>query len=301
LNLRPSLRGSHDTLIGGFASARASIRRLRVYYKTVGLFYQVFTNYLRALWFPFFGAGRFIVRAGKLQLDVPQKFWTMLPTAARLSLLGARAHWNDDHVRVSYNGLELISPPLSKMIALSLKEIFVHDVYRLRESNLSGKVVLDVGAYVGDSSIAFALRGATVHAFEPEPRCHSYLRENVRLNRLDHKVHVHTVGLSYKDETIDEAGVTGANGPIFMVDARAYLRRHGIDRVDLLKLDCEGCEYDLFRPDSYLLQLRPQQIVMEYHRGGQNLCDLLNDLGYSVDWPRPEDSVGYLYARLNGR
>ena len=48
-----------------------------------------------------------------------------------------------------------------------------------------GRVVVDVGAYVGDSSIYFALRGAKkVYAIEPDRDAYSELLVNIELNNV---------------------------------------------------------------------------------------------------------------------
>jgi hypothetical protein len=37
--------------------------------------------------------------------------------------------------------------------------------------------------------------------------------------------------------------------------------------VDLLKMDCEGCEYPMFEDERLLDHLAPAEIVMRYHQG----------------------------------
>lgn len=212
----------------------------------------------------------------------------MLPTASRLVMFGAHPIWDNGRLHIRYDGIQLVSPPLGKMIGNSLREIFVEDVYRLGARDLTGKIVLDVGAYIGDSSVAFACRGAMVHAFEPFPEFRSYLADNIRLNALDGKIKIHGVGFADRDVP------AGADG-IRLVDAFRYLDEHHIERVDILKLDCEGCEYALFKDDRFLARLQPSEIVMEYHRGGEALYRFFCERGYTVDWPERMDNVGYMY------
>jgi FkbM family methyltransferase len=58
-------------------------------------------------------------------------------------------------------------------------------------------VLLDVGANVGMYSIyAASLRGAVVHAFEPESQNYAILNQNILLNRLDRQVTAYCVALS---------------------------------------------------------------------------------------------------------
>jgi hypothetical protein len=212
----------------------------------------------------------------------------MLPTAARLAAIGATPRWDDGHMRVSYHGMKFVAPWHGKMMGESLKEVFIEDAYHVQGRDLTGKVVLDVGAYIGDSTIAFALRGARVHAFEPIAEFHECLAETVRLNGCAGKVVLHAVGLADKD-TVGPDGMK-------LVDAFRYLDEQHIEHVDILKLDCEGCEYELLRDDRLLKRLRPAEVVLEYHRGGASLHRFFRERGYSVEWPEHENPVGYLYA-----
>lgn len=83
--------------------------------------------------------------------------------------------------------------PRSDPVALSvLAEIFVDKQWSFL--NVKNKVVIDVGAYIGDSAIYFVRRGARkVICFEPHPLLYRYLIENIKLNKCEDKV----VALNY--------------------------------------------------------------------------------------------------------
>jgi len=52
--------------------------------------------------------------------------------------------------------------------------------------DVDGKVVIDVGAYVGDSAIYFALKCAKrIIAVEPHPGAYAEMLDNIRLNNLE--------------------------------------------------------------------------------------------------------------------
>jgi FkbM family methyltransferase len=52
--------------------------------------------------------------------------------------------------------------------------------------DVKDRIVIDIGAYVGDSSIYFALKGAKkVIAIEPRPKAFEELVSNIRLNGLE--------------------------------------------------------------------------------------------------------------------
>lgn len=299
-------------------SVRRRYRTFRLYYKSFGLFYRALRNWPAAAWLPFFGAGDFKPRAGGTPVHVPRDLWTMLPMVSRLLLCGARPEWRDDALDVSFGALTFSAPPRDKSIGTSLREIFVEDVYRLRGSDLHGQTVIDVGANIGDSSLAFAQHGAMVHAFEPLPYLRVFLERNIANNRMQDKIIPHAVGLSNRDEelrvqisiastsTSTATAVPSAKGgrhpengylqDLKLVHAVPYFKSHGITRADVLKLDCEGCEYALFENSELLDYLKPQRIIMEYHRGGHELNSFLQQQGYEVVWSKDDSPVGYIHA-----
>jgi len=113
-------------------------------------------------------------------------------------------------------------------------------------------VVVDVGAYVGEFAVAVAQRsGATVHAFEPVPA----FAEQARAAAIQCKsVHVHAFGLSNRNETssisIEGLASSRKRQADEMIkaefrDAPEVLEGLGIRRIDLLKINIEGGEYEL--------------------------------------------------------
>ncbi|MFZ5452687.1 MAG: FkbM family methyltransferase [Thermodesulfobacteriota bacterium] len=267
------------------------ITSIRLYYKSSALFSQALKNYRRAWWLPLRGAGTFFPRGGETPIHIPKGYWTMLPTACRLSLMGAHPEWLDGKMKITFREFCFFAPGLEKSPAQYLKDIFIDDVYRLENLDLTGMTVLDVGANIGDSSIALASRGAKVHAFEPLSSLSELLFANVRVNHLEDRIVVHPVGLSHQDEVISLE-----NDKLVLVEAVNYLKAQGLAGVDLIKLDCEGCEYHLLEDQDFLSLLQPQRIICEYHHGGAELNRRLAECGYEMDWPEREDPVGYLYA-----
>ena len=116
-------------------------------------------------------------------------------------------------------------------------------------------VVIDAGAHVGDWCSAMVERyGCTIHAFEPAPGA---LRKLRRRTRDDPQVHTHAVALGREDgtATMELAGPGSALGrvdgsfgtrQVEVRDVVAVLHELGLDEVDLLKVNIEGGEYDLF-------------------------------------------------------
>lgn len=129
------------------------------------------------------------------------------------------------------------------------------------------RTILDVGANVGATSVLFACHypDATVHAFEPAPGTFEVLARNVAPFP---NVRAHPVGLF--DEAGDRPLYHGQGGPgqasinpdwnvretydvVRLEDAGSWVAANGIDRVDILKVDTEGCEVPILRSLGRLL------------------------------------------------
>lgn len=299
-------------------SLRDRARTVRVYLKSLPLFRGTFRDPAKALALPFAERMTFHPRRGPAAVAVPGGCWTMLPTVCRLLAQDAVPWWEDGMLKVRFGKFVFHAPPLDKSIGQTLKEVFLDDVYGLGTSDLGGQTALDVGAFIGDSTIALASRGAFVHAFEPVPLIREYLVRNVEANGFAERVRIHPVGLSDREERItlrlNTAGLAGATAKevkkdafyqrmlveqeLQMVNAFDYLRAAGIASADLIKLDCEGCEYGLLREGALLKALAPQRVMMEYHRGGEALRDVLAAHGYVVHWPEPGTPQGHMEAHL---
>ena len=62
------------------------------------------------------------------------------------------------------------------------------------------------------------------------------------------------------------------------------MRRQGIEKVDLLKMDCEGCEYDVLMNLKREELAKIRSMVVEYHNGGERLATMLGRNGYLVSY-----------------
>jgi len=182
-----------------------------------------------------------------------------------------------------------------------------------------GQTIVDIGANIG----VFTLFAATqaphgrVFAYEPVPHMFSILRENLLHN-------------GFGNTTIFSEGVLDRAGPgrvwldshnlgghsVFpgtsddrshWVDANFValsdvVERVGPHQVDLLKVDCEGSEYQIFGAADESTLARINRISMEYHSNGQELGGIeklhsrLAATGYSVRKRQTDRMRGILWA-----
>jgi FkbM family methyltransferase len=140
------------------------------------------------------------------------------------------------------------------------------------------RTILDIGANVGAASVFFALAypDAQVYAFEPGTTPFVLLQQNVELLR---NVRVFPFGLysgetklslfhgkndSVESSVCATARTTGEGEQIRLVGACEFLSQHGIESVDILKIDTEGCEVPILQS---LRQSLPgvKVLYVEYH------------------------------------
>ena len=153
-------------------------------------------------------------------------------------------------------------------------EVFEEDYYKFL--NVQNKSVLDIGAFIGDSSIYFILKGAKkVYAIEPHPNAYKEMIENIKLNNMEDKIIPINMGISYdnnyimiytKDMTLVAGSFFNSNNNGIKVPAGKLsniIDKYNID-AQVLKMDCEGCEYDIILKDYDTIK-EFDEIGFEYH------------------------------------
>jgi hypothetical protein len=153
------------------------------------------------------------------------------------------------------DGLTLMLPP-NAVYSLVFDEIYLMQVYG--KPDLTGKVVIDVGAAIGDTALFFKKCGAkSVYGYELDQPRVRIAEKNIEMNGMGDSVVVYN-----KKATVEELHklMTTINDPI------------------ILKLDCEGCEYDIIpKLDMY----KVTEVMMEYHMKPEPLMEALARAGFS--------------------
>lgn len=133
-----------------------------------------------------------------------------------------------------------------------------------REINLHNrkKIVLDIGANSGNHSLFFSNIFKTVHSFEPFPLMYAKLHNNITKNKLNNVV-AHSVGLSNQNSalpfippqtnnqgtgTLEKNRILGEYESISIdvYQGDFYCKLNNIENIDLLKIDVEGHEFQVF-------------------------------------------------------
>ncbi|WP_245544520.1 FkbM family methyltransferase [Metallosphaera yellowstonensis] len=161
-----------------------------------------------------------------------------------------------------------------KYISYSVLEVFEENVYG--NINVLNKEVIDIGANVGDSSIYFALKGARkVVGVEPLPNVYARAIENVKLNHLEGKIFLINAAIGSKRGKLK----VPCNMSTLMSNGFSTLKSNGdcevpivtltevmkqITEPYLLKMDCEGCEFDVILNDYEHVRMF-EKLLMEHH------------------------------------
>ncbi|MBD1856032.1 MULTISPECIES: FkbM family methyltransferase [Leptolyngbya] len=143
--------------------------------------------------------------------------------------------------------------------------------------------------------------GVTIHAFDPTPRSIDWVRQQ----KLTQPLIMHEYGLADFDgivsfnppENAQHVSHTLLDRPTTQTSAitvsvkclETIMRELRHDRIDLLKMDIEGAEYQVIE---YLAKstIRPEQILIEFHHRFPNVgchktkesIELLRKLGYKL-------------------
>lgn len=138
-----------------------------------------------------------------------------------------------------------------------------------------GDIVVDAGAHIGTFSIPCAKAGAKVIAYEPSKENYEMLLKNAELNGVEieaHNVALGTPGVCKLKTNRKNMGSSHLSNTGEDVKVVPFTHK----KVDILKLDCEGCEYEIDLPQAKV-------IVGEIHGSKRNaFVARLKSIGYTV-------------------
>lgn len=144
------------------------------------------------------------------------------------------------------------------------------------------RAVIDIGANIGDSCIYFILKGArSVLAIEPNDTLYNFAKKNIYINGFSDKIKIVRAACSGNDLNTN----VDASEPLFITLDDIILKCPG--RPSNLKIDCEGCEYDVILSASCDTLSNFTHIQIEYHHGYQNLKRKLEECGFQVQVTQP--------------
>jgi len=199
--------------------------------------------------------------------------------------------------------------------ALPLYEIFCNNLYDTPNCKVDpGDVVVDVGGNMGFFSYFAICKGAkSVFCFEPSKDCVKTIKNNFTFPNL----------------IVEEAAVTGVNGEVIFyydednsIQSSLHTPELGngvtcssinlndyvldtIDRINYLKIDCEGSEYDIIDSlsEEYLTN-NIDKMCIEYHYNNDDrllkMLEKIKKCGFHVESDKGGETIqgelGVFYA-----
>lgn len=175
--------------------------------------------------------------------------------------------------------------------------------------------IIDIGANIGMFAMYAIMNGARrVIAVEPNMESCRVLEETVRLNRLEDKLTLlhaaigaesgQVIYIPKKSSPGNVSVKTPTSNPdifeaIKTIALQDIIDQHQVDEVDILKVDCEGAEYELLPSisDDHLKKVK--EIKMEFHGSETPLRDWFRQKGLAIThyWrSKEEKDLGYFWV-----
>jgi FkbM family methyltransferase len=206
--------------------------------------------------------------------------------------------------------------PQDKDPALSLYEIFITKIYDKFFKVKEGDVVVDIGGNLGLFSYYSLCKGAKqVYCFEPSPQCYDCIIKNFNLFNLI--VEEAAVGAKDGKLIFNINPESSINSSMFASDENSqtitcksinlnnYIKTNNIEKIDYLKIDCEGAEYEIIESlDKQYLTNNIDKICLEYHlnKNGEinTILNKLKKCGFTINFEYGDyqinDELGIIYA-----
>jgi FkbM family methyltransferase len=175
-------------------------------------------------------------------------------------------------------------------------------------------VILDIGAHIGLFVLFVAqfCRNGKIFCFEPVRENYDLLLDNLKMNKITN-VESFNMAVSEKTGEVKIYLNEDESGHSMFVPSTKFIQiqstslkniidANGLGKCDMIKMDCEGVEYEIIDslPSNYFDRIK--KMCIEYHFADekpyliQSMIKKLNELCYSISSRNISNSIGFLYA-----
>ena len=198
----------------------------------------------------------------------------------------------------------------------ALVEIFSHDYFSGEVVVNDEDIVVDLGGNAGFFAISVAHKARQVYIVEPISTNYEIILENIRLNGYDKKIKAFKLAITDREGTAifdltENTPVTSlvitpqeeiiGQEAVRMTALTTFMSENNIERIDFLKVDIEGSEYDIvFNTDNTIFEVI-DKIAMELHtikeHSKNEIIERLQLIGYTINCKNTVGGEEILYAK----
>lgn len=184
----------------------------------------------------------------------------------------------------------------------AMSEIFIRRIHEFYSKDLNGKIVVDLGASVGDTPLYFASRGATVYAVEMTKTNFIAMKKNMELNPqlADKIIPIHLAFgkdgiIEYYQDSLgrvntyasasfvkNKFGKYSEKNQVQGMSLGTFRKEYNLDSIDLLKIDCKGGEF--FLKEDELKNIKTIKIEYTSLIKEHKVASLLSMLKNNFNW-----------------
>lgn len=196
-----------------------------------------------------------------------------------------------------------------------LNEVWIHKSYNPKGFEIKlDDIVVDIGAHAGIFTIlaSYYAKKGKVYSFEPMKENFELLKENIRLNSANN---VQAINKAVSDKNgklkfyVSQTKNKGQNSIFKLGESQKEIRIEkisfkdflkAIPKIDFLKIDCEGAEYEILFSLSKEELKKIKKISMEFHNYGKyigdDLAKFLHNNGFRIKLIKDGKMFGRIYA-----
>jgi FkbM family methyltransferase len=196
-------------------------------------------------------------------------------------------------------------------------DIWEHQAYTSKYTIKKSDIVIDIGANIGLFSLFAARLARIVYSFEPSSESFIYLKNNVSSNSFNnikcfnYALAPHSGEIPFgESEDLTSSSFYRHNNSatsvkskiVNCVNLQEIFDKNQIDCCDFLKMDCEGCEFEVLfaTPPEYLKKI--VTISMEFHDSfteytHYDLSQYLTQHGFVIEILKIRGTFGVMVGR----
>lgn len=196
-----------------------------------------------------------------------------------------------------------------------INEVWIHKSYNPKGFEINpNDLVVDIGAHAGIFTIlaSYYAKNGQVYSFEPFKENYNLILDNINLNKAKNVQAINKAVSDKKGKLKFYVSQTKNKGQNSMYKLGESQKEISVDKIsfkdfiktipkiDFLKIDCEGAEYEILFSLSQKELQKINKISMEFHNygkyTGEDLARFLHKNGFKVKMIKDGKMFGRIYS-----